>query len=502
MSATNQPNLVGAGPELAGWVPLAPTIQEPRQVAPPAAHTMNIVWPKASPSIIQSELNSMPSPHLPTSHIPRHSNYPRHLLALACLLTTLVFSAASAKAATNAPNFSFNKYRNLFAEAGHTPSEVRQKIDTAFAQLFHGDPATQSIYFAAGRNSNGPLAYIFDVANQDVRSEGMSYGLMISVQLDKKTEFDALWNWAQTYMYHAATNHPAAGYFSWSLQTNGVPNDEMPAPDGEEYFVTALYFAAGRWGDGAGIYNYKAAADRLLLSLKNRAPISGQTIHGTQTGRALFDPAHKMVRFTADVAGDSHTDPSYHLPAFYELWSQWGPSEDRAFWHAAALASRDFFQRTAHPLTGLSPDYANFDGLPWPSPQKPGSADFRFDAWRTAMNWSVDWSWWQADIRERELSDRLLAFFDKDFRKYGNQFTLDGRPLSADHSPGLAAMNAVAALAATQPSAKKHVEELWKTPLPAGEYRYYDGLLYLLGMLHCGGEFRIWPPTQPLSHQP
>ena len=28
----------------------------------------------------------------------------------------------------------------------------------------------------------------------DVRSEGMSYGMMITVQLDKKAEFDALWN--------------------------------------------------------------------------------------------------------------------------------------------------------------------------------------------------------------------------------------------------------------------------------------------------------------------
>jgi oligosaccharide reducing-end xylanase len=221
-----------------------------------------------------------------------------------------------------------------------------------------------------------------------------------------------------------------------------------------------------------------------------------------QTGRALFDPVQKMVRFTADVASDSHTDPSYHLPAFYELWSRWGPAEDRAFWHEAAHASRDFFQRAAHPVTGLSPEYANFDGTPWAAPWKAdSSADFRFDAWRVAMNWSMDWSWWQADARERELSDRLLTYFSKDFRKYGNQFTLDGRQLSDNHSPGLTAMTAVAALAATPPLGKQFVEELWITPVPDGEYRYYDGLLYLLGMLHCSGEFRIWPPHQPAAHQ-
>jgi oligosaccharide reducing-end xylanase len=296
-------------------------------------------------------------------------------------------------------------------------------------------------------------------------------------------------------MYHPAATHPASGYFSWSVQTNGVPNDEMPAPDGEEYFATALYFASGRWGDGNGIYNYKAEADRLLSDLRHRPQISGQTIRRMQTGRALFDPVQKMVRFTADVESDSHTDPSYHQPAFYELWSRWGPPEDRAFWHSAAVASRNFLQRATHPVTGLSPDFANFDGRPWISPQHPGSADFRFDAWRVAMNWSVDWSWWAKDARERELSDRLLAFFAaQGIATYGNQFTLDGRRLSNDHSPGLTAMNAVAALAATQPRANQFVEELWNAPVPSGQYRYYDGMLYMLGMLHCGGEFRVWPP--------
>ena len=51
--------------------------------------------------------------------------------------------------------------------------------------------------------------------NRDVRSEGMSYGMMIAVQLDRKAEFDALWNWAKTYMYQSA-DHPAYGFFSWS----------------------------------------------------------------------------------------------------------------------------------------------------------------------------------------------------------------------------------------------------------------------------------------------
>lgn len=385
--------------------------------------------------------------------------------------------------------------RNVFAENGRTTGEVTQKISAAFDQLFHGDPAEQAVYFAAGTNQNGPLAYIYDTANRDVRSEGMSYGLMIAVQLDKQAEFDALWNWAKTFMYHAGTNHPAAGYFSWSMQTNGIANDELPAPDGEEYFVTALYFASGRWGNGDGIYDYRAEADRLLSALKNRPVIQGRTIKGLQTGQALFDPTNKMVRFSADLRADGRTDPSYHLPAFYELWARWGPPADRGFWQKAAAASRDFFQRAAHPVTGLTPEYANFDGSPWQAPHNRSSADFRFDAWRTAMNWSVDWAWWAKDPREKELSERLLSFFESQgMTNYANQFTLAGQPLSTDHSTGLVAMNAVAALAASDERAGKFVAELWSAPVPAGLFRYYDGMLYLMGLLHCSGEFRVWPP--------
>ena len=46
----------------------------------------------------------------------------------------------------------------------------------------------------------GTLAYMTDWANNDARTEGMSYGMMIAVELNKKREFDALWNWAKTYM--------------------------------------------------------------------------------------------------------------------------------------------------------------------------------------------------------------------------------------------------------------------------------------------------------------
>jgi oligosaccharide reducing-end xylanase len=99
------------------------------------------------------------------------------------------------------------------------------------------------------------------------------------------------------------------------------------------------------------------------------------------------------------------------------------------------------------------------------------------------------------DPRERELSDRIQAFFEaQGIDTYGNRYTLDGKPQNNSHSTALVATNAVTSLAATNPRAAKFVDALWNAPIPSGQFRYYDGMWYLMGFLHCSGEFRIWTP--------
>jgi oligosaccharide reducing-end xylanase len=422
-----------------------------------------------------------------------------HIVATTlALVLTGSLRAAAAPPSDGAGAYATGKYRNLFVEAGHTPAEVDAKIEKAYRQLFHGDKDTQLLFVPAGRNENGPLAYIPDIQHTDVRSEGMSYGMMITVQLDKKAEFDALWNWSMTYMYHADPAHPTFGFFSWQMTYDGTVMDELPAPDGEEYYAMALYFAANRWGNGTGIYDYKAQADRLLRHMVHRGPITGVVKQrgGTRphaVGKEV-NGEHTMILFSPDERNHM-TDASYHLPAFYELWARWGPEEDRAFWAKAAGVSRDFFVKTTHPKTGLMPNFSNFDGTPFAFGGR--QAAFMEDAWRVAMNWAVDWSWWGRDARERELSDRIQAFFDaQGLETYGDNWTIDGTLLRDRHSPGLVATNGAASLAATDAArAKRFTEALWALDVPSSTtFRYYDGLLYMMSLMHAAGRFQVIPP--------
>ncbi len=390
------------------------------------------------------------------------------------------------------------KYRNLFKEDGHSDKEIHNKIDAAFHQLFYGDTA-HATAFDAGKNENGPLMYVSDVPHYDIRTEGMSYGMMIAVQLNKKAEFDAIWNYCMTYMYISSKDHPAEGYFSWHLNRKGEAMEETPAPDGEQYYAMALYFASGRWGNGKGIYDYHAWADKILTAIRHREVKSGNTKFGPRTLGSMINEEHKIIKFVPDVNRGNFTDVSYHLPAFYELFARLGPKEDRAFWAAAADTSRNFFQKATNPVTGLAPDQSNFDGTP--TSRGTRTSFFSFDSWRSQSNWAVDWAWWHKDPREQELTDRILTFFaSKGMDIYGDQYRLNGDPINTragmHHSSGLVATNGAAAMAAANPQLQRDfVEALWNEPIPhEWVERYYDGLLYMMSLLHVSGNYRIYAP--------
>jgi len=381
-------------------------------------------------------------------------------------------------------SFATGKYRNLFKEIGRTDAEITAKLDGVWKQLFYGDDKTQRVFYPVGSD----MAYIKDVGNNDVRTEGMSYGMMIAVQLGHREEFDRLWKWAKTNMQFA--DGPWKGYFAWQCDETGEKKGRSPASDGEEYFAMALFFAANRWKAPA----YKAEADAILHAMVRKEEDNGGIVDNAHN---MFDRKEKQVVFVPNGDASTFTDPSYHLPAFYELWSRWA-KEDKEFWRDAATTSRSFFRKAAHPKTGLFSDYAKFDGTPTTAPwdKQNHSDNFLFDAFRVGGNIGMDYAWFGADPWQVEQSNRMLGFFTAQRPKYVSNYTVDGKPLVDFQSGGLVAMNAVAGLAADPKVARPFVQALWDLPIPSGQWRYYDGLLYFFGILHASGQYRIWLPPK------
>jgi len=397
---------------------------------------------------------------------------------------------SSANGSPQPPNvgaYFSGKYRNLLGEWGLSEAEIQNRLDATFQQLFYGDDDTERVYYPVGDD----MAYIMDINNEDIRTEGMSYGMMFAVQMDKQEEFNRLWKWARTYMYHE--DGPWKGYFGWHAIPDGSLLSENPASDGEIWFVTALFFAAARWGNGEGIYNYQAEANTILDTLlhtdERNSPVATN----------MFDPETKLVVFVPqkDEYGE-FTDPSYQAPHYYELWAHWAEKENQ-FWFDAAAAARQHWHDAAHPDTGLMSNYTTFSGEPRPA--RGYGEVFYADGWRTAMMIAMDYSWFAADDWQIEQTNRYLRFFHNlGIGEYTTQFKIDGTPAGRQHrASGLIAMNAVATLASTDPICWDFIEEFWNTPLakdpaPAGHSRYYDGLLYLMALLQLSGRFRIYTP--------
>lgn len=384
--------------------------------------------------------------------------------------------------------FATRRYRNLFAELGYKQKDIDKKLKSVFESVFYGP---DKVYFEVGDS----MAYISDIKNHDVRTEGMSYGLMIAVQFDRKDIFDRLWRWSKKYMQHQ--EGLLKGYFAWSCQTDGTRNAQGPASDGELYYVTSLIFASNRWGNSTGI-NYLAEAQNILNC-------SMQKI-GMERVAPLINLEHQLITFTPDPFGGRFTDPSYHIPAFYEVWARWAEDGRSEFWRVCARKSREYLYKSIHPVTGLNPDYNNYDGTLLGSKRVIGDA-FRFDSWRVPMNIALDYSWACADRKwQQEYGNKIQNFFySQGIDSFVDQYNVDGTTVTElldaggykklRHSLGLVATTAAVSLVCTHDKSREFVDRLWNAkhvPYDDGYFdAYYDGLLRLFAFMHLSGNYRI-----------
>jgi oligosaccharide reducing-end xylanase len=176
--------------------------------------------------------------------------------------------------------FYTNTYPNLLREAGYRQADIDKKVAQAYHDVFEGP---NKVYFAVGDS----LAYVSEVKNEDARTEGLSYGMMVAVQLNKKEVFDRFWRWSKKYLQHQGG--PLEGYFAWSINPVTMKrNSEGPASDGELYFVTSFLFASNRWGNATGINYYQEARRILDASWKK---------DGTGNVYNLFNTRYKQLSF-------------------------------------------------------------------------------------------------------------------------------------------------------------------------------------------------------------
>ncbi|MCQ2098068.1 MAG: glycosyl hydrolase family 8 [Fibrobacter sp.] len=363
------------------------------------------------------------------------------------------------------------KPRDLFVEAGYGPNFANQLIQNGYSKLFEGDPIDERVCFDASED----MSYIVDIGHDDIRSEGMSYGMYITALTGHERQFDKLWNFTKRFLRN--TSGPHEGYFAWQVSTADFSMmDPGAAPDGEEYFAMALLIAAEKFNRPE---LKKEAVD--LINWMLHKPDNDEV-------RSMFDPERKMVRFSP-VQGNDFTDPSYHTIAFYRAFAE-ATGDDT--WNEIAAQSIRYINKAAHYETGLCSEYSEFDGTPRATPWYPESNCFSGDAWRVAMNLSLDYALFRGDKSEKDICERLLFFFESR-RPYLADYAVDGSDfprLGREATPGVIAMNAAAAqvLDPGDELIKPFVKNLAALSVPSYLWRYYDGMLYMIGLLATSGK--------------
>ena len=384
------------------------------------------------------------------------------------------------------------KYRNVFWEAGYKQEDIDAKLAKAYHDVFEGP---NRVYFEVGDS----MAYVSDLKNHDARTEGLSYGMMVAVQLNKKDVFDRLWRWTKKVMQHQGG--PRDAYFAWSVEPKtGKHNAEGSASDGELYFITDLLFASNRWGNETGI-NYYAEARRILDAMWSK--------DGTDGIMNVINVEQKKITFVPDKSGYYWTDPSYFLPAFFEVWAEYAKDGHEQFYRDCADTARVFLHRACASPTGLNADATEFSGAPRTFGRF--HSNFRFDSWRVPMNIAMDYSWFAKDKKwQQDYCRRIQNFlFCQGIDSFVDQYNLDGtlpdfilpaggyRKLR--HSLGFVATAAAASIMGTQAKSWKFVDAVWNAelePYDDGYFDpYYDGLLYLFSLMHLSGNYRIITPN-------
>ena len=354
-----------------------------------------------------------------------------------------------------------------------TDEEIQAKMDQLWDHYFKGGNNSKIYY------DNGSQAYILNIADNDIRSPGMAYGMMIAVQTGHKTEFDKLWNFAKNHMWHKSGEKD--GYFSWQCGTDGSVKDYNCCPDAEMYFMASLLFASKRWNDK----QYWTDAQYILDKM------------WTNNAKKLFSSTHKVIAYQP---GYDYTEPAYDLPAFIELFARCSETQGEN-WASTITHTRNHLYNSSNITSGLFAEISHFDGTPCSVSFYPNSTKYMREAIRCAMNFGMDYYLFGVDAqRQTEMAQRLIGFFEADNYQHA-RFNWDGTNPSETYTQGETGANAVACyalmgVAGQEDIIRKNLQKAWDSSLMTGTYRYYDGLVHYLSMLHLCGSFKIWK----LSH--
>ncbi len=350
--------------------------------------------------------------------------------------------------------------------------DVNEKIQAAYQQLFFGEPTKEAIY----RDQGDGTAYIEDIFNGDVRTDSIGYGMLVTVQLGEQEPFDKIWSWAKKYML--VDSGPARGQLDWNCSTQGDDCIHTAATDSSSLIVTALFLAATKFQE-QDTHDYNADALSLLDAMSHIEERNGGVVGGVGN---CFDGIAQLPRRTS-TSFDKNVPVNYLMPAFYDFWAERQPNRAE-YWRGIANRSREILEEVPEAKTGLIPETVTFEGE-----RVLGFDNYINITSRTLLNVTLDQTWHQPGGWIATNNERLLDFFlSIGIEDYVAEYYSNGLPYNGFNTLAHRSLVALAAGTSRKPEHDAFLEDLLVQEIPTGQFRYYDGLLYLLALIVLSGQ--------------
>ncbi len=311
-------------------------------------------------------------------------------------------------------------------------------------------------------------------------SEGISYGMMISVMMDDQASFDAFWKYAD----HWSNEN---GLMCWYVAADGSRAlGTGGASDADEDIAWALLMAHRQWGDrGALSETYESLAKRQIDRIWRY-----EVDH--EKWPDMFLPGDEW-------RGQNVFNPSYFAPHQYRVFGEvtgnvqgWQRVIDRGY----EILDRCLNDASGNRENGLVPAWCDFEGRPVEA--FPGAEqNYQTDSARLPFRMVLDWAL-SRDPRAKAYLDKICGFFQvQGAANIIDGYDLDGAPLpdrkTKDHGAGSAVfVGCAGAGAMCDPQYQSLLDATYervKTGRLLARSRYYNLSWTVLSLLMMTGNF-------------
>ncbi len=205
--------------------------------------------------------------------------------------------------------------------------------------------------------------------SSETRVEAIGFGTILAAYADDQDTFDKLMTF-----YDRKRTTEANNMMAWLVTCDDIV-DPGSATDGDIDVAFANIIAHVQWG---GTYLNKA---KDILNIIKENLIIDCTVDGLQT--KVLGPGYSSGMW----GGCGMTDIQYYTPGFFRVFAE---VTGENIWNQLADDSYTLLNASAHPVTGLVPDWQTADGTPGPGGR---AGHYGYDACRVPWRMSLDYLW-------------------------------------------------------------------------------------------------------------